>query len=205
MNARNGKIARLPRDIRDELNQRLDCSAESPELLHWLNARPEVKKVIKNHFGGAPINKQNISAWRQGGFQEWLARRDFCEDTRDLAHLVNEMGEECFEGVLADDAATVLAARFGVLIAKWDGAVDEKFEAKARVLNQLCRSVVQLQRAMHQSNRDNREAERIQEEKEQRDHEEEKRKLQAPFWNMLKVEPLAQVFGGGTAGRKIAK
>ena len=53
--------------------------------------------------------------------------------------------------VLADDVAQVLAARFGSLIANWNGEVDEKFEAKSRVLNRLCRSVVQLQRGMHRS------------------------------------------------------
>jgi hypothetical protein len=76
MNARNGKIARLPRSVREELNERLERSEESPQLLDWLNALPEVKKVLKSDFAGAPISKQNLSEWRQGGFQEWLARQD---------------------------------------------------------------------------------------------------------------------------------
>ena len=38
MNARNGKIARLPRQIRDELNERLERSEPGPQLLAWLNA-----------------------------------------------------------------------------------------------------------------------------------------------------------------------
>ena len=84
MSARNGKIARLPREIRNELNERLDRSEESPQLLDWLNALPEVKEVVKDHFAGVPISKQNLSEWRQGGFEEWLARRDLCEDARDL-------------------------------------------------------------------------------------------------------------------------
>jgi hypothetical protein len=32
-NARNGKIARLPRDVREELKERLKRSGESPQLL----------------------------------------------------------------------------------------------------------------------------------------------------------------------------
>ena len=67
-------------------------------------------------------------------------------------------------GVLADAAATVLAARFGSLIANWDGEVDEKFEARTRVLNGLCRSVVQLQRGMHQASRESHRSGRSREE-----------------------------------------
>src|SRR5208337_1540982 len=90
MNARNGKIARLPRDIRNQLNERLDCSEESPQLLEWLNALPESQKVVKDHFNGVPISPQNLSQWRQGGFQEWLARRDLSEDAREVRHLSDE-------------------------------------------------------------------------------------------------------------------
>jgi hypothetical protein len=46
MNARNGKIARLPRPVGDELNQRLERSAESPEVLEWLSGLPEVKAAL---------------------------------------------------------------------------------------------------------------------------------------------------------------
>jgi hypothetical protein len=42
MNARNGKIVRLPRSVRDELNERLERSKESPQLLDWLNALNQV-------------------------------------------------------------------------------------------------------------------------------------------------------------------
>jgi hypothetical protein len=76
MNTRNGKIARLPREVRQELNQRLEQSEPSPQLLEWLNALPEVKKVLRDDFDGVPISKQNLSQWRQGGFEEWLAREE---------------------------------------------------------------------------------------------------------------------------------
>ena len=134
MNARNGKIARLPRAVRDELNERLEHSEQSPQLLDWLNALPEARKIVQNDFAGVPISKQNLSEWRQGGFEEWLARRNLCEDARDLTELAEEMDDEDSQMVLADDVAQVLAARFGSLIANWNGEVDEKFEAKSRVL-----------------------------------------------------------------------
>jgi hypothetical protein len=205
MNARNGKIARLPRDIRDQLNQRLEQSEQSPELLEWLNALPEVQRVVKDHFAGVPISPQNLSQWRQGGFQEWLARRDLAEDAREVRHLSDELDSEDSQSVLADDAAVVLAARFGSLLANWNGEVDEPFEARARVLNGLCRSVVQLQRGMHRSLRENFDMENLMEERDQHDHEEDKRKMLEPLWSKIKEYPLAQLFGGGEAGRKIAQ
>jgi hypothetical protein len=205
MSARNGKIARLPRDIRNQLNERLDCSEESPQLLQWLNALPETQKIVQTDFAGVPISPQNLSQWRQGGFQEWLARRDLSEDAREVRRLSEELDDEDSQGVLADDAAVVLSARFGSLIANWNGEVDEQFEARARVLNGLCRSVVQLQRGMHRSIRENFDMEGLMEEKDKRDQEEDKRKLLEPLWSKLKEYPLSQLFGGGEAGRKIAQ
>jgi hypothetical protein len=164
-----------------------------------------VQKVVKDHFANVPISPQNLSQWRQGGFQEWLARRDLSEDAREVRRLSEEIDDEDSQGVLADDAAVVLSARFGSLIANWNGEVDEQFEARARVLNGLCRSVVQLQRGMHRSIRENFDMEGLMEENDKRDQEEDKRKLLEPLWSKLKEYPLSQLFGGGEAGRKIAQ
>ncbi len=81
--SRNGKIAHLPRAIRDQLNQRLDDGQEAKELAAWLNSLPEVQAVLTTHFERRPINEVNLSQWKQGGFvnwqslqqrREWLAR-----------------------------------------------------------------------------------------------------------------------------------
>ncbi len=205
MNARNGKIARLPRSVRNELNERLERSEPGPQLLDWLNALPEARKIVQSDFAGVPISKQNLSEWRQGGFEEWLARRNLCEDARDVTQLAGEMDDEDSQMVLADDVAQVLAARFGSLIANWNGEVDEKFEAKSRVLNRLCRSVVQLQRGMHRSNRESFELTCKWEEKEKADEEVLKKRLVKPCFDMLRLPAMAKMFGGGAAGRKIAQ
>ena len=197
MNARNGKIARLPRPVRHQLNERLERSEPGPQLLEWLNQLKEVRKIVQNDFAGVPISKQNLSQWRQGGFEEWLARRSLCEDAREVKELAEEMDDE--------DSQMVLAARFGRLIANWNGEVDEKFEAKSRVLNRLCRSVVQLQRGMHRSHHEAFEMTRKLEEREKADEEVLKKRLVKPCYDMLKLPVLAKMFGGGAAGRKIAE
>jgi len=73
---RTGKIARLPHPIREQLNRRLESSEDYEPILNWLNALPEARQVIDDHFAGLPISKQNLSDWRSGGFSEWQDRQD---------------------------------------------------------------------------------------------------------------------------------
>jgi hypothetical protein len=44
---RNGKIARLPAAIREELNQRLFDGEPAKPLIEWLNGQPRVQAVLK--------------------------------------------------------------------------------------------------------------------------------------------------------------
>lgn len=76
MFSRIGKIARLPENIRHELNLRLLDGEGGPRLLAWLNSLPEVQAVLAQQFGGRGINQQNLSAWRTGAYREWHFRRE---------------------------------------------------------------------------------------------------------------------------------
>ena len=71
-----GKIARLPREIREQLNQRLEDGEPGNRLVAWLNELPEVKALLAAEFGGAAIKEQNLSNWKQGGFRDWRMRRE---------------------------------------------------------------------------------------------------------------------------------
>ena len=73
---RTGKIARLPLFIRNLLNKQLQNGRPGTHLIPWLNSLPEVKSVLKAHFRGQPINAQNLSEWKQGGYRDWLAGRE---------------------------------------------------------------------------------------------------------------------------------
>jgi len=73
---RTGKIARPPHPIREQLNRRLESSEDYEPILNWLNALPQARQVIDDHFAGRPISKQNLSDWRSGGFSEWQDRQD---------------------------------------------------------------------------------------------------------------------------------
>jgi hypothetical protein len=67
--ARIGKITRLPQAVRAQLNTRLQDGAEGKQIADWLNSLPQVKERLADKFDGRPINEQNVSAWRQGGYK----------------------------------------------------------------------------------------------------------------------------------------
>jgi hypothetical protein len=66
-----GKISRLPREIREQLNRQMDEGAPGKRLVGWLNELPEVRTLLAAEFGGAAINEQNLTNWKQGGFRDW--------------------------------------------------------------------------------------------------------------------------------------
>jgi hypothetical protein len=72
MKTGSGKIANLPSEIRDELNYRLNDGEPGNELVEWLNAKPEVIKVITERFDGRPISEQCTA--RKRHFQDVAER-----------------------------------------------------------------------------------------------------------------------------------
>jgi hypothetical protein len=90
---RNGKIARLPSAVRDELNRRLQDGETGPDLVAWLNGRDDVQAMLKDKFNGRPMTEHNLSEWRQGGFEEWRQGQESLE----LASGIMEEGDELDE------------------------------------------------------------------------------------------------------------
>ncbi len=73
---RTGKIARLPKSIRDQINLRLQDGQTAKPILDWLNNLPEVQQVLHTLFDGRPFNPTNLSQWRRGGYRDWLTAQD---------------------------------------------------------------------------------------------------------------------------------
>ncbi len=46
MTTRTGKIARLPRDLREQVNRRLQDGEPAEPLLAWLNAQPQTLELL---------------------------------------------------------------------------------------------------------------------------------------------------------------
>lgn len=146
--SQTGKIARLPLEIREELNRRLADSESSTTLLRWLNDQPAVQAILTREFGGKPVGKQNLSHWRAHGFVEWQGRHDLLTQARKLAAAAPQSGHHTGETSekWTDHLTNLVAVRYATAITGWDGQVNEPFLHKFRVLRSLCRQVVQLRR-----------------------------------------------------------
>ena len=71
-----GKISRLPREIREQLNQRMVGGEPGKRLVIWLNELPAVRALLAAEFDGAAINEQNLTNWKQGGFRDWRMEQE---------------------------------------------------------------------------------------------------------------------------------
>ena len=104
-----GKIARLPDEIREQLNGRMRDGERAATLLPWLNELPEVKRIMAEQFGGATISPMNLSTWRRIGYERWLQTQ---EPYRGIAALAEEAGavSRAGQGSLAKGAAAMGSA-----------------------------------------------------------------------------------------------
>ena len=108
--SRNGKIARLPRLIRNQLNTRIEDAEPGPALLKWLNGLPEVQELLARDFESRPINEQNLSDWRQGGFRDWQRNQQINEQVRQLIDISDELGDTADSSNIARRLSDVLIA-----------------------------------------------------------------------------------------------
>jgi hypothetical protein len=138
----SSKISRLPRPIRERLNQRLDDTESSRTLLKWLNSLPEVQAVLKAEFEGQPVSKQNLSDWKKRGFRAWQIRRDAVE-------FATEDADDALPDALSTSITKKLAhwtsLRFAAL-ARTLAPSDANPETELRQLQEFCQSVVSLRR-----------------------------------------------------------
>jgi hypothetical protein len=150
---RNGKIATLPSDIRDQLNWRMENGEQGNDLLAWLNGLPEVKERVKGSLDGRPVSKQNLSQWRLGGFREWHLHNELRHQAYNLTEHAENIEDSVDSSLLAGKMTAILAARYAALLNGWDGAPSPEFEEKLRVLRVLNRDLALLQKTLHQASR----------------------------------------------------
>ena len=139
---RNGKIARLPRPIRDQLNRRLEEAEPGHALVQWLNAQAPVQRVLERDFSGRPITEQNLSEWRQGGFVEWQQHQESCEWVRVMAGNADHLAEESGVMPVSDRLSSMAALSLGKLIPTL--AADALSDSSKR--NDFCRLLRELAR-----------------------------------------------------------
>jgi hypothetical protein len=147
--SRRGKIARLPREVREQLNRRLANGERGKLLVAWLNGLAEVQAVLTAEFGGNAIREQNLSEWKQGGYPDWLRQQEALEVARQLSADAGEI-DGTGPTPLTDRMATWLTARYVVAARKLAAAGGEPEFAKLR---EFCSDLVALRRGDHYAER----------------------------------------------------
>ncbi|MCX6897203.1 MAG: hypothetical protein NT105_00755 [Verrucomicrobia bacterium] len=144
MTTRTGKIARLPLEVKTELNRRLRDGESGPSLLKWLNALPETKAVMAAQFHSQPVSEQNMSQWRRGGYKQWLAHQEILASVNQTLDDAAQI-KDATPGSLTDAMASLLTARLSVVLAdlKTQGT-DGKINYES--LHALCVDLVELRR-----------------------------------------------------------
>jgi hypothetical protein len=148
----DGKIARLPLSLRDELNRRLRDGEPGKNLVDWLNSVP----AVQEGFRGRLISEQNLSEWQQGEYQDWLRYQETRTWLQELAGQSEDISEDITENAgdlsVADLLAAPLAIALGrcahILAAK---ATDDPKQVRA--LLDVAREVVRLRRGDHSQKR----------------------------------------------------
>ena len=142
---RTGKIARLPRYLRDSLNQRLHDGESGKKLAAWLNSLPAVKDVLEEYFNEVPISEQNLSEWKQGGYQDWVKHEESLAWVRQLTEEADDLAEESGPGLLSDRCSGMLALALGKMLAKAVAKPLEEDAVRQEILS-LAREISLLRR-----------------------------------------------------------
>jgi hypothetical protein len=207
---RTGKIARLPRQIRDQLNRRLEDGQYGPKLLEWLNSLPEVQSALDGSFGSRPVTEKILSDWKQGGYEDWLRRHEKCEMVRNLAEEAWDLDTAAGGATVNDRLCRVLSAELAALaplLLSETKDVKEKLRLLAGLLGEADRLRERDQKdaglLLARERWDIRQ-ERLLEEAAERKVKKEQAALTAPIRAAVEHGPLATYFGGGEKGGELA-
>jgi hypothetical protein len=158
---RLGKIARLPREIREELNVRLQNGEVGRLLVEWLNGLPAAQAVLKATFEGRPISEQNLSEWKQGGYEDWVRHQENCAYAAMLAEMSGDLEEVAGKIRLEERLVAPLVMALARLLREAEESPDG--EERRKAILDVGRQLSQLRRESHQAQRVKMEQERWEE------------------------------------------
>jgi hypothetical protein len=155
---RLGKIARLPREIREELNVRLQNGEVGTLLVEWLNGLPAVQVVLKAKFDGRAVSPQNLSEWKQGGYEDWVRHQENCAFAAMLAEMSGDLEKEAGETRLEERLVAPLVMALARLLREAEESPDAAERQKTildvgRQLSQLRRESLQAERVRMEKER----------------------------------------------------
>lgn len=129
---RTGKIARLPKDLRDVINLMLRDGATNDEIRERLA------------FHKSELNDQNILNWREGGYVDWQGEQERLEDMRDRREFALRIVKENEGSAVHEAGLQIAASQIYELLSDFDvGTLKEKLagdpENYSRVVNAMAK------------------------------------------------------------------
>ena len=210
---RNGKIAHLPRHLRDQLNQRLEDGEQSKSLVRWLNTLDEVHDILDLYFDGRPISEQNLSEWKNGGFLDWQHRQETDQRIQrllDLAPPSDAVGADDIPQSLPDRLAAALTAELAATIQQLLEITTDPLQ-RWKHIREALRQIHQLRRGDQRTAltgikiaRWNIECKKAEEAKEKQFMAEAVEEILSPITDATTRPALAKAYGGGENGEKVA-
>jgi len=107
--ARTGKIARLRKEHRDKVNEMLRDNASSDRVIKFVLTLKDAGERDANGDSIQIPNDQNITNWREGGFQDWLKEQERLQDMRAKREFALEI-VKANEGSMIHEAGLQIAA-----------------------------------------------------------------------------------------------
>jgi hypothetical protein len=208
--ARNGKIARLPKRIRHQLNCRLEEGESARQLVEWLNSQPQVQEALQGRFAGRPISEQNLCEWKQGGYQDWLQHQQDSDLVQRLTEQAQDLEADADDQPVSDRFATLMAVelvRVSEALLKETADPRERWQRLREVLHELAqlrRDDQQAVRLQVELERWEWEADQLERQDGERQIKEAKDRVLAPIFATMQARTFAPLFAAGDEGWDIA-
>jgi hypothetical protein len=133
---RNGKVARLPKAAREQVNLLLDDGKTYAQIIQWLAA---------NGFPG--FNAENIRQWKNGGFQDWLNHHDELSESEKLREMAIDVAERHNGGKTQEAALHIGASLVFRTFLKFDSnKLSRRLDRKPEHITTLMNSFTRLSR-----------------------------------------------------------
>jgi Protein of unknown function (DUF3486) len=133
MARRRGKIARLPKEVRDEVNRQLQDGVAYRKICQWLG-----------EHGHEGVTEAQFPRWYKGGYRDWLAEQSQLAGVRSQAEFAQELVKESDWHTFQEAGLQMASVQFFEMARKLDvdvlrGMIEEKPEMYVRLLNSLVR------------------------------------------------------------------
>src|SRR6185369_10177820 len=140
-NRGNGKVARLARDIRDQINHMILDGVPYPDIIQRL---------------GDPakhLNPDHIHQWKKYGYQDWLREREWLDRLSSKAEFSTDILAAPHSSDLHEAGLRIAASqmfdqlmRFNAAAASGASDQPEKFSRLVNALSRLTREALQFQK-----------------------------------------------------------